>query len=306
MPVPDDDRPILALAHSPDADDTFMWWPLGGAIDTGRFRYRLVRADIGTLNDRAIAAAEYDITAISMHAYAYVRDRYALTSCGASMGDGYGPRVVAREPRGDGAGWLAGPGVRVATPGLTTTAHLALRMMLRGAEPESVVMPFDRVLDAVTSGRADAGVVIHEAQLTYADAGLALIADLGAWWRSETGLPLPLGANVIKRDLDERFGAGTLAEVTGVLARSVEHALSEREESLRVALEADPGADRAIADEFISMYVNSLTLDAGERGADAVRELLSQAHAMGLCPDPGEIDMIRPAEATPPPGVAHT
>lgn len=290
-----DDRPILTLAHSPDPDDAFMWWPLTGAIDTGRFRFELVPQDIQSLNERAIATGDLDITAISIHTYPHVKDRYALTSCGSSMGDGYGPRVVAREPRPDGAQWLADPNTRVATPGFQTTAHLVYRMMLRGAEPNAIALPFDRILDAVVNGDVDAGIVIHEGQLTYADAGLSLIVDLGAWWRGETGLPLPLGGNAIRRDLDKRFGAGTMEDVTAILARSLEHALAEREESVAFAMQHARGLDSATADEFISMYVNRLTIDAGERGVDAIQALLSQAQEMGLCPDPGDVRLIRPA-----------
>jgi len=293
-----DDRPILTLAHSPDPDDAFMWWPLSGAIDTGRFRYELVPMDIQSLNERAIDRADLDITAISIHTYAHIKDVYALTSCGASMGDGYGPRIVAREPRGDGVGWLTEPGIRIATPGLQTTAHLVLQMMLHGFSPVLEARPFDMILDAVSSGEVDAGVVIHEGQLTYADEGLSLIADLGAWWRGETGLPLPLGGNVVKRDLDERFGAKALEEVAGTLKSSVEFALCERETSVERAMEHARGVDAATADEFISMYVNSLTLDAGERGLEAIQSLLTQAHQMGLCPDPGEVELVRPATST--------
>lgn len=322
-------RPTLTLAHSPDPDDAFMWWPLDSrdpAIDTGRFEFRLAPADIQSLNDRALTQGDLDITALSIHTYPHVKDRYALTSCGASMGDGYGPRLVAREPVASIMGLNASrknsepgapcdpahtgperpntPASRIATPGLRTTAHLVLQMMLRAPRWDRgfahqtavlVPMPFDQILSAVLSGDVDAGLVIHEAQLTYADAGLALIADLGAWWRGETGLPLPLGGNAIRRDLDERFGAGTREEVTAILLRSIQHALCERDTSLLRANEYARGLDQAVADEFISMYVNSLTIDAGGRGLEAIRALLRTAHAMGLCPDPGEIEFIRPA-----------
>lgn len=295
MPEPPTNRPTLTLAHSPDPDDAFMWWPLLGEIDTGRFQFELVPLDIQSLNVRAIERGDLDITAISIHTYPHVKDRYALTSCGASMGDGYGPRIVAREAQEDSHTWLADPSIRVATPGLQTTAHLVYRMMLKGAEPQATAVPFDTILDVVATGDADVGIVIHEGQLTYADAGLSLVADLGAWWRGETGLPLPLGGNAIRRDLDDRFGAGTLEEVTAILSRSIQHALSERDKSVEIAMEHARGLDAATADEFISMYVNRLTLDAGARGLDAIQTLLRQAHAMGLCPDPGEIELISPA-----------
>ncbi|RMH25064.1 MAG: ABC transporter substrate-binding protein [Planctomycetota bacterium] len=294
-----DDRPTLTLAHSPDPDDAFMWWPLEGEIDTGPVRFRLIRDDIQSLNERAVTRGDLDVTAISIHAYPHARGRYALTSMGSSMGDGYGPRIVAREPRGEGWGWLAQPGVRIATPGRYTTAHLVMRLMLAGAEPDTVETPFDRILEAVASGEADAGLVIHEGQLTYADAGLSLIADLGVWWRSETGLPLPLGGNAVRRDLDERFGEGVTQAVLSALARSLTHAMSEREESLSRALACARGLSEAAADEFVSMYVNPLTIDAGARGAEAISLLLGKAHALGLCPDPGPIEMLRPAPAAP-------
>ncbi len=298
MPASPSERPTLTLAHSPDPDDAFMWWPLTGAIDTGRFRFELVPEDIQSLNQRAIRKGDLDITAISIHTYPHVKDRYALTSCGSSMGDGYGPRLVAREPRSDGFAWLADPASRIATPGLQTTAHLVFRMMLRGAEPNAIALPFDQIMDAVVNGEVDAGIVIHEGQLTYADAGLSLITDLGAWWRGETGLPLPLGGNAIRRDLDDRFGDGACEEVTGILSQSIAHALVEREESVAYAMQHARGLDSATADEFISMYVNRLTIDAGERGLEAIQALLSLAHHMGLCPDPGEVTMVRPPAET--------
>jgi 5,8-dihydroxy-2-naphthoate synthase len=296
MPDSTDDRPTLTLAHSPDLDDVFMWWPLQGAIDTGRFQFKLIGEDIQSLNERAIATGDLDITAISIHTYPHVRDRYALTSCGSSMGDGYGPRIVAREPRGEGHHWLADDGVRIATPGKQTTAHLMLQIML-GEQVLTIPMPFDRIMGAVSAGEVDAGLVIHEGQLTYADAGLSLIADLGAWWRGETGLPLPLGGNVIRRDLDERFGAGSLEEVSAILTNSVEHALANRETSIERAMEYAPGLDESTANQFISMYVNNLTLDAGARGLEAIRALLGKAHTMGLIPDPGEIELVYPSQA---------
>ena len=295
------DTVTLTIGHSPDPDDAFMWWPLGSAepgspapasIDTGRYRFVPVAADIEELNGRAAESGDLDITALSMGAYPRVADRYALTSCGSSMGDGYGPRVVARGAMPVSA--LREPGVRVAIPGERTTAFLTLRLML-GVAPETVVMPFADVTRAVREGEVDAGLVIHEAQITFLDEGLSLVADLGAWWTGETGLPLPLGANAVRRDLDGRFGAGTASEVTGVLRRSIEHALAERERGVDHALGfAQPGTDRARADEFIGMYVNDLTLDAGARGERGVAELYRRAAEAGLMGAPPEATMVRP------------
>ena len=297
-PMPDE-RPVLTIAHSPDPDDAFMWWPLGHAsedadarapsIDTGTFRFLALTDDIESLNRRAIERADLDATAISANAYPHVKDRYVVTACGASMGDGYGPRVVAREEHG--LDWLTRPGVTIAIPGERTTAFLALRLMV-GPDVRTRVVPFHEIIDEVASGRADAGLVIHEGQLTYAAEGLALIADLGAWWKGETGLPLPLGLNALRRDLDARFGAGSVREVAGVLRESVAHAMRERERGIAYAMGFARGVTDAQADEFVRMYVNDLTLDMGERGAEALRALLRAGHKAGLCPDPGPVDVV--------------
>ncbi|MCB9838868.1 MAG: ABC transporter substrate-binding protein [Phycisphaeraceae bacterium] len=289
------ENPTLTIGHSPDPDDAFMWWPLDGAIDTGRFRFRAVPEDIESLNRRAAESGDLDITAISMHTYARVRDRYALTSCGASVGDGFGPKIVARRPH-DRA-WLASPGLTIAIPGERTTAYLAARLCI-GRAFDFVAMPFERIMDAVAGGEADAGVVIHEGQLTYGESGLTLIADLGAWWKERTGLPLPLGANAIRRDLDARFGAGTMREVTGILSRSIEHALAHRAEGVAYARGFARGLPEATTDEFISMYVNERTIDLGATGAEAVGRLLRDGASAGLCPDPGEIDLVFPLSGT--------
>jgi 1,4-dihydroxy-6-naphthoate synthase len=286
-----DPRPILTIGHSPDPDDAFMWWPLDGVIDTGRFRFRAVPEDIETLNRRAVEAGDLDITAISMHTYASVRGRYALTSSGASVGDGFGPKIVARRPHE--RGWLRTPGLTIAIPGERTTAYLASRLCI-GRAFGFVSMPFETIMDAVADGSVDAGVVIHEGQLTYGGSGLSLIADLGAWWKERTGLPLPLGANAIRRDLDERFGVGTMRELSGILSRSIRHALAHRDEGVAHARRFARGLPAATTDEFISMYVNRLTVDLGELGARAVERLLSDGAAAGLCPAPGAIDLVFP------------
>jgi 1,4-dihydroxy-6-naphthoate synthase len=302
--MPPDDHPdILTMAHSPDPDDAFMWLALGDVgergglatpreplIDTGRFRFHVIARDVETLNQRAVERGDLDITAISFHTYPMIWDRYALTASGASMGDGYGPKVVAREARDPG--WLRTPGLRIATPGKRTTAHLTLRLML-GQEFRAVETPFDEVMDRVASGDADAGVVIHEGQITYPQRGLALVVDLGAWWKQHTGLPLPLGGNAIRRDLDERFGAGALAEVAGILSASIRHSMANRAQSLAHAASYARGVTPEQNDEFVRMYVNDLTIDAGETGARAIERLLGDAHAAGLCPDPGPIDLVR-------------
>lgn len=291
-----DERPILTIGHSPDPDDAFMWWPLGDAddarepsIDTGAFRFRAVAADIESLNRRAIERADLDATAVSAHTYPHVKDRYVVTACGASMGDGYGPRVVARDPHD--VGWLMKPGVRIAVPGERTTAYLALRLML-GAALHCVVVPFDRIIDEVCAGRVDAGLVIHEGQLTYADAGLSLVADLGEWWKRQTGLPLPLGLNAVRRDLDARFGNGTIQAVARTLRESVSHALDNRARGIEYAMGFARGVSAAQTDRFVRMYVNDLTLDMGERGALALGALLRAGFEAGLCPDPGPVDVV--------------
>lgn len=317
----------LTLAHSPDADDAFMWWPLTGKvnprdrdkrgvaepltkpiIDTGRFRFLAVPADIEALNRRAVDAGDLDITALSMHAYPHVKDRYILTACGSSMGDGYGPKLVCRRATladlgADGVlDRLRHAGLTLAIPGRRTTAFLTLSLML-GALPSSpgsvppapriVEMPFDRVIPSITEGEADAGLVIHDAQLTFEGAGLVQVADLGAWWRADTGgLPLPLGANAVRRDLDDRFGAGTLKEVASLLEQSVRVSLERREESLEYVAAFAPGTSPEQVDRYINMYVTALTMHAGERGLSAIRQLLERGARAGLCPDPGEVEML--------------
>ena len=279
----------LTLGHSPDPDDAFMFYALAeGKIDTGRWAFQHVLQDIQTLNDRALRA-ELDITAISIHAYPYVADTYVLTNCGSSMGDGYGPMVVAREP------WRVADlrGKRIAVPGLRTTAFLALQLLLAEGDPAGrpmafdVVM-FDQILQHVEEGRADAGLIIHEGQLTYGRHKLHMVVDLGAWWKSTTGLPLPLGGNVIRRDL----GRSAIDEIAGIIKRSIEFSLAHRSEAVAHALRYARDLDRDLADRFVGMYVNEWTLDYGETGRRAVRELLRQAYAAGFVPEPGEINFV--------------
>ncbi len=306
-----DDRPLLTLAHSPDPDDAFMWWPITGkvrpdgtlvsspVIDTGRFRFAALPADIEVLNRRAAERGDLDITALSFRAWSQVRGRYIVTRTGSSFGDGFGPKVVCR--RDSGAvrcvGCLTSGGVRIAVPGRRTTAFLALGMMLGRAavaqEGKIVELPFEQIIRAVSEGRVEAGLVIHEGQVLYEQAGLRLVADLGAWWKERTGLPLPLGCNAVRRDLDERFGAGSLAEVSATLRRSVEYALEHRAESLEYTLPfamanaAKPGSGGEPTlervDAYVRMYVNAWTLDMGEQGRGAVERLFREGAAAGLC-----------------------
>lgn len=275
---------ILTLGHSPDPDDAFMFYGLAtGKLETGRWRFEHVLQDIQTLNERALRG-ELHITAISIHAYPYVADKYALTNCGSSMGDGYGPMVVTREPMS--LGDLRGK--RIAVPGTMTTAFLALNLCLgKGNFAHEVVM-FDQILDHVAAGKADAGLIIHEGQLTYRNQKLHCVVDLGAWWQKETGLPLPLGGNVIRRDL----GAANMREVAGILKRSIQYSLDHRAEAVEHALHYARDMGRDLADRFVGMYVNAWTLDYGDAGRSAVRELLRRGHAAGIVPDAGEIDFV--------------
>ncbi len=287
----------LTLGHSPDPDDAFMWWPLvgidgtGPAIDTGEFTFDLVTDDIESLNARALRG-DLDITAISIAHYPAVHDAYVLTACGASVGDGYGPKLVTAHPTTVDDLREARP--VIAVPGEHTTA-LATTKLLLGADLQWEAVDFETIPDAVREGRFDAGVVIHEGQLTFADSGLHLVEDLGAWWQREHGLPLPLGGNAAKRDIDQRGGPGTLAALALVLRRSVEHAMANRETSLAWAQQFGRGIDLATADTFVEMYVNRWTLDFGPQGRAALRGFLDAVHASGG-PDPGSIDIVAPAD----------
>lgn len=275
-----DSRQLIRVGHSPDPDDAFMFYALAkGKIDTGRFRFEHELVDIETLNRRAFSA-ELELTAVSLHAYAHLSDLYMLCPCGASMGDRYGPMVVARE-----AVSLADlRGKTIAVPGTLTTAFLALSLCLGGEFPY-VVMPFDEILNVVEAGefdgqKIDAGLVIHEGQLTYADQKLKLVVDTGQWWFETTGLPLPLGANAIRKNL----GHEAIVEVTRLLKESIQFGLDHRGEALDYALSFGRGLDRSKADRFVGMYVNDWTLDFGDRGRQAVRELLARGHAAGVIP----------------------
>lgn len=267
----------IRVAHSPDADDAFMFWALAqGKVDTGERRYIHELSDIESLNRRALQG-ELEVTAVSLHAYAYLADRYALLAHGASIGDRYGPRLVARAPApADPRAALAGQ--RVAVPGELTTAFLALRLYQPAAA--HVVVPFDEIEEYVAAGRADVGLLIHEGQLTFAQHGLHLWCDFGEWWHAETGLPLPLGGNVVRRDL----GDSLMREIARDLKASIEYGLEHRAEALSHAQEFSRGLTSADTDRFVGMYVNDYTIDYGPTGRHAVAALLQRAHAAGLLP----------------------
>ena len=274
----------IRLAHSPDADDAFMFWALAtGKIDTGDRRYIHELSDIESLNRRALAG-ELEVTAVSLHAYAYLADRYALLAHGASFGDGYGPRIVARAPRPpDPRIALGGGGTLIAVPGELTTAFLTLK--LYQPEVRHVVVPFDQIEDYVVEGRAAAGLLIHEGQLTYGDRGLHLWTDLGEWWQLETGLPLPLGGNVVRRDL----GPALMRHIARDLKASIEYGLAHRREALAHARGYSRGLDDSRTERFVEMYVNAYTVDYGRVGRRAVSELIERAHRAGLVP--GTVDV---------------
>ncbi len=266
----------ITVAHSPDSDDAFMFYGLASNnVDTGGIVVDQVLSDIETLN-RAAFEGKYEVTAVSFHAFAHLADKYALLPHGASMGDNYGPIVVARQ---DG-----GPkdvkGSRIAIPGTLTTAYLTLRLY----EPDFdyIVVPFDEIQQAVLDGKAEAGLLIHEGQLTYQDEGLRKIVDLGEWWAERTGgLPLPLGGNIIRRDL----GREMIAKVSKMLHDSITFALSHRKEAVEYAEQFGRGLDRARTDKFVGMYVNDLTLGYGERGRQALERLMTEAFENGLIPE---------------------
>jgi 1,4-dihydroxy-6-naphthoate synthase len=294
--------PDLTIAHSPDPDDVFMWWPLGShtlapTIDTEGFRFEPIPEDIQVLNRRAIESGDLDITAISIHAYPHVRARYRLTSCAGSFGDSYGPKLVtgadasSRPP--DLARWIIETDPLIAVPGVHTTAFLALNLLV-GKPFQYTELRFDRIGPAVSSGKADMGVLIHDAQLTYAAEGLTELADLGRWWRDQRALPLPLGGNVVRRDLDARFGPGASSRLARVLYRSIRHAMDHLPEGLRRIAPLYPTLDTPTLTRYLGMYVNDLTLDPGKEGREAISALLRTGHQRGLCPDPGNLDILEP------------
>jgi 1,4-dihydroxy-6-naphthoate synthase len=287
----------LHIGHSPDPDDAFMWFPLANVgpgskgegyhplVDTKQFEFEHVLQDIQTLNERS-ERGDLEVTAISIHQYPHVADRYALTSCGSSMGDNYGPMVVS--PR-----QLDLEDLRhctIAIPGERTTAFLALSLLLGRGEFRYDVVPFDQIISEVANGRFDAGLIIHEGQLTYAEAGLKKAVDLGQWWKQEHNLPLPLGGNAIRRDLGEQ----TMREVCGVLLKSIEYALAHRQDAVKYAMAYARDMGEDLADKFVGMYVNKWTLDYGPTGRLAVNKLLSEGARAGLCPAVGDVKFVDP------------
>jgi 1,4-dihydroxy-6-naphthoate synthase len=276
------DLSTIHLAHSPDSDDAFMFYALAdGKIDTEGVNYSHQLQDIETLNKRAMNG-ELEVTAVSIHAYAYLSDRYELLPHGASMGDGYGPRLVARKP----VTREQLEGKRIAIPGLMTSAYLALRLYLPRFEP--VVVPFDQIEEAVARGDADAGLLIHEGQLTYKDSGLHLIVDLGEWWKTETGLPLPLGGNVIRKDIPAKLKK----QISKHLRASIAYGLDHRRAALDHAMQYARGLDRSKADEFVGMYVNDWTLDYGDRGREAIRLFLQRGVDSGVITRPVTVEFV--------------
>jgi 1,4-dihydroxy-6-naphthoate synthase len=275
----------IRVAHSPDSDDAFMFYALAeGKLDTGDLRYVHELSDIESLNRRALRR-ELEVTAVSIHAYAYLWRDYSLLSSGSSMGDGYGPRLVSTRARpADPRAALRG--ARIGVPGLLTTAYLALK--LYQPEFEAVVLPFDRIEEAVHAGEVEVGLLIHEGQLTYADAGLELWADLGAWWLEDTGLPLPLGGNAVRRDL----GAEVTAQIARDLRASIEYALAHRAPALAHARQYNRGIGDERTDTFVGMYVNQWTVDYGPRGRQAVQNLLDRAHDAGIVPERVPVEFI--------------
>ena len=277
-------KTTIRVAHSPDSDDAFMFYALATRkIDTGELVYEHTLSDIETLNKKAMSGdGEYEVSAISFHAYAYLADRYALLASGGSVGRNYGPILVSRKP-------LAREDIRktrIAIPGTMTTAYLALR--LYEPEFEYEVVAFDRILEEMAKGEYEAGLLIHEGQLTYRDDGFQKVVDLGEWWQEETGLPLPLGCNVIRRDL----GPAMMKRISGHIRESIQYALDHRDEALEYALSFSRGLDEQRADRFVGMYVNDLTLDYGTDGKKGIRKLLQEAYKKGLIPEAPPISFV--------------
>jgi 1,4-dihydroxy-6-naphthoate synthase len=281
MPI-DTEQSTITIAHSPDSDDAFMFYGLAtNKLDTGGLTFKHLLKDIQTLNEEAMLGT-YDVTAISFHAYAYVADKYALLPHGASIGDNYGPVVVSRE--------AATPEdiatLKIAVPGKLTSAFLALRIY--NPDFEFVVVPFDKIIDAVQDGSCDAGLLIHEGQLFYESIGLHKVLDLGEWWHKKTGLPLPMGGNVIRRDL----GPTLIKEVSQLLRESISYSLEHREDALQYAMQFARAMDPALADRFVAMWVNDLTLDYTDRGREAVRRLLEEGFEKGIIPKQVMVEFV--------------
>jgi len=272
----------ISVAHSPDSDDAFMFYGLAtNKLETEGLKFEHTLKDIQTLNEDAHNGV-FDVTAISFHAYCYVSDKYALLPHGASIGDNYGPILVAKEPRPV----EDIPKMKIAIPGELTSAYLAMRIY--NSEFEHIVVPFDEIMETVDKGKADAGLLIHEGQLFYKEQGFDKILDLGEWWHDETGLPLPMGGNVIKRDLGEEL----MTEVSAHLKRSIEYSMENREDALAYAMQFARDMPPELADRFVAMWVNQLTLDYGDRGREGVRLLLQKGYEAGIIPNKVDIQFV--------------
>jgi 1,4-dihydroxy-6-naphthoate synthase len=273
----------ISIAHSPDSDDAFMFYGLAtNKVRVPGYRFSHVLCDIETLNHRAIHEAFFDVTAISFHAYPYLQDNYALMACGGSVGENYGPMIIAPQRYTlDEVKKL-----KIAIPGTLTTAFLALRLF--APEIETEVVPFDQIIPQVLAGKYRAGLIIHEGQLTYGNNGLHKILDLGVWWREQTGMPLPLGGNAIKRSL----GPEAMRVTTQALRESIQHGLDHRESALQYAMQFARDLDPGLADKFVGMYVNERTLDYGKDGRAAIEALLKMGHERGIIPQVAKIDWI--------------
>ena len=279
---------IIRVGHSPDPDDAFMFHALANdKFPTGNYKFVHQLEDIETLNRRAMNG-ELEVSAVSIHAYAYLLDKYALLPSGCSMGDHYGPMVVARRPMT--VGEL--PGIKIAVPGTLTTAFLTLKLLFDSLGKNIPliydVVPFDEIIPAVESGKYDAGLIIHEGQLTFQNQGLHLVLDLGVWWQDRTGLPLPLGGNVVRKDL----GKQAMSEVSRLIKQSIQYSLDHRADALQYALKYARDMDITLADKFVGMYVNDWTLDYGPRGREAVRALLDAAYQAGVIPAPVAVEFV--------------
>ena len=272
----------IAVAHSPDSDDAFMFYGLAtNKVRVPGLRFTHTLCDIETLNQKAQEGV-YDVTAISFHAYPYIQDKYALMPCGGSVGDGYGPMIVSPRPFSQ----TEIKKIKIAIPGKLTTAYLALKLFAPGIETE--VVPFDQIIPQILDGKYEAGLIIHEGQLTFGKAGLQRVVDLGKWWQKVTGLPLPLGGNAIRRAL----GPETIASVNQALRDSIQYAIDHREEALAYAMQFARDLDTQLADKFVGMYVNERTLDYGEDGREAVRRLLDMGHKAGIIPQTPRVEWV--------------
>ncbi len=273
----------ISIAHSPDSDDAFMFYGLAtNKVRVPGYRFNHTLCDIETLNRRAQDEAFFDVTAISFHAYPYIQQNYALMGCGGSVGEGYGPMVVSSRKLAPGD---LGK-IRIAVPGTLTTAYLALKVF--NPDVETVTVPFDRIIPEILAGNYEAGLIIHEGQLTYSSSGLYKVLDLGVWWRETTGLVLPLGGNAIRRSL----GADSMSLVTKAVRDSIQHALDNREQALEYAMQFARDLDARLANRFVSMYVNDRTLDYGPDGRQAIRKLLDLGHERGIIPIAPQVDFV--------------